>query len=56
MTPRTPIAPSPTGHIPIGGVRVAITSATIGFDLPEAMVLLDREKVLERIEAAMKFA
>jgi glutamyl-tRNA synthetase len=39
-----------------GEVRVAITGETVGFGLPETMALLGREKVLARIEHAIKLA
>jgi glutamyl-tRNA synthetase len=37
-----------------GPVRVALTGETVGFGLPETMVLLGRDKALARIEAATK--
>ena len=37
-----------------GAVRVALTGETVGFGLPETMVLLGREAVLKRIESALK--
>jgi nondiscriminating glutamyl-tRNA synthetase len=37
-----------------GPVRVAITGETVGFGLPETMVLLGRDQVLARVEAAIK--
>jgi glutamyl-tRNA synthetase len=39
-----------------GEVRVAITGETVGFGLPETMALLGRQKVLKRIEHAIKLA
>jgi glutamyl-tRNA synthetase len=36
-----------------GSIRVAITGETVGFGLPETMVLLGREKVSKRIEHAL---
>ncbi|MDY3563328.1 glutamate--tRNA ligase [Gemmata sp. JC673] len=37
-----------------GPVRVAVTGETTGFSLPETLALLGREKVLSRIEGALK--
>ncbi|QJW95603.1 glutamate--tRNA ligase [Frigoriglobus tundricola] len=37
-----------------GAVRVALTGETVGFGLPETMVLLGRDAVLKRIESALK--
>jgi glutamyl-tRNA synthetase len=37
-----------------GQVRVALTGETVGFGLPETMVLLGRDKTLARLEAATK--
>ena len=39
-----------------GAVRVALTGETTGFGLPETMALLGRDKVLARLEAALKLA
>lgn len=39
-----------------GPVRVAVTGETTGFSLPETLALLGREKVLARIENAIKMA
>lgn len=37
-----------------GQVRVALTGETVGFGLPETMALLGRDKVLARLEGALK--
>jgi glutamyl-tRNA synthetase len=39
-----------------GAVRVALTGETVGFGLPETMVLMGRDRVLSRIEGATKVA
>ena len=37
-----------------GPVRVAVTGETTGFSLPDTLALIGRDKVLARIENAIK--